>query len=129
ADLEVSLPHLLEALGKREKGKGKSRATVDFDPATNGVDKPFPVRRAPSVENSVPGPDPLAIDGELVTRWLTEFLKDEVVRRRGYQKGIVAMSGGVDSSVTAHLAVRALGKENVIGLALPYRTSSPESYQ
>jgi len=33
----------------------------------------------------------------------------------------------VDSSLTAFLAVEALGKENVIGVRMPYRTSSPES--
>src|SRR5439155_22515981 len=41
--------------------------------------------------------------------------------------GIVGLSGGVDSSLTAFLAVEALGKENVIGVRMPYRTSSPES--
>ncbi|HEU5466314.1 MAG TPA: NAD+ synthase, partial [Gemmatimonadales bacterium] len=54
-------------------------------------------------------------------------LRDEVVVRRKFKKGIVALSGGVDSALTAFLAVQALGKENVIGVRLPYRTSSPES--
>ncbi|MGE5759854.1 MAG: NAD+ synthase [Gemmatimonadota bacterium] len=71
--------------------------------------------------------DPLAIDCALVKKWLVSFLKDEVVRRRGFKKGIVGISGGVDSSLTAFLAAEALGKENVIGVRMPYRTSSPES--
>ena len=37
------------------------------------------------------------------------------------------MSGGVDSAVTAYLAARALGPKNVLGVRMPYRTSSPES--
>jgi NAD+ synthase len=37
------------------------------------------------------------------------------------------MSGGVDSSVTAALCVRAFGPENVHGFLMPYATSSPES--
>jgi len=41
--------------------------------------------------------------------------------RRGY---VVAMSGGIDSSVSAALCVRALGKERVYGLLLPERDSS-----
>ncbi|MDH5804686.1 MAG: NAD+ synthase, partial [Gemmatimonadota bacterium] len=41
--------------------------------------------------------------------------------------GIVGLSGGVDSAVTAYLAVRALGSANVIGVRMPYETSSPES--
>ncbi len=39
------------------------------------------------------------------------------------------MTGGVDSAVTTYLAARALGVDNVIGVRLPYRTSSPESLQ
>ena len=39
----------------------------------------------------------------------------------------MGVSGGVDSAVTAYLAARALGPEHVIGVRLPYRTSSPES--
>ena len=47
--------------------------------------------------------------------------------RRGFQKAVVGLSGGVDSAVVATLAARALGKQNVIGIRMPYRTSSPDS--
>uniref|UniRef100_A0ABQ0ME35 NH(3)-dependent NAD(+) synthetase n=1 Tax=Geoanaerobacter pelophilus TaxID=60036 RepID=A0ABQ0ME35_9BACT len=46
------------------------------------------------------------------------------VKRRGL---VVALSGGIDSSVTAALAVRAIGKERVVGLEMPERDSSEES--
>ncbi|MEO8623886.1 MAG: NAD+ synthase [bacterium] len=72
------------------------------------------------------GPPTLEIDAELVEGWLVTFLRDEM-RRRGFQRAVVGVSGGVDSAVTAYLAARALGPENVIGVRLPYRTSSPES--
>jgi len=131
ADLEVNLPHLVKNLAKGETGKGKrKRAVVQFDPATNGTDGsrvPLSAARIHVVGNGVEEGDPLAIDCDLARRWLTSFLKDEVVRRRGFAKGIVGLSGGVDSSLTAFLAVEALGKDNVIGVRMPYRTSSPES--
>src|SRR5207245_10160785 len=73
--------------------------------------------------------DPLAIDPELTRKWLVSFLKDEVVRRRGFKKGLVGLSGGVDSALTAFLAAEALGKDNVGGVRMPYRTSSHESLE
>ena len=71
-------------------------------------------------------PPSLEINGALVEQWLLAFLRDEF-SRRGFTKAIVGVSGGVDSAVVATLAARALGKANVIGVRLPYRTSSPDS--
>jgi NAD+ synthase (glutamine-hydrolysing) len=61
-----------------------------------------------------------------VERWLVRFLRDEM-QRRGFARVVVGVSGGVDSAVTAYLAARAFGPENVVGVRMPYRTSSPES--
>ena len=47
-----------------------------------------------------------------------------VLRRKG---GVVGISGGIDSSVTLALAVRAFGAENLLGIMLPEKDSSPES--
>jgi NAD+ synthase (glutamine-hydrolysing) len=134
ADLEVNLPHLIKNLGKGETGKGKRKArAAEFDPATNGAFLKSAIRNPQSaihlVGKGVEEGDPLAIDCDLARRWLTSFLKDEVVRRRRFTKGIVGLSGGVDSSLTAFLAVEALGKQNVIAVRMPYKTSSPESLE
>jgi len=48
-------------------------------------------------------------------------------RKTGFEKAIVGMSGGVDSSLTACIAVEALGKENVIGVSMPSKFSSEHS--
>ena len=134
ADLEVNLPHLVKLLGTRDEGRGKGKKPrVKFEPATNGAKAPVPRPSSPVpihvMGRGVEEGDPLAIDPDLARRWLTSFLKDEVARRRGFTKGIVGLSGGVDSSLTAFLAVEALGKENVIGVRMPYKTSSPESLE
>ncbi|RJP24241.1 MAG: NAD+ synthase [Candidatus Abyssobacteria bacterium SURF_5] len=68
----------------------------------------------------------LAIDPEIVTDILTRFIKEEVTKI-GYKHAVVGISGGVDSSTSAFLAARALGKENVWGIIMPYKTSSPDS--
>ncbi|MFL5612802.1 MAG: NAD+ synthase [Gemmatimonadaceae bacterium] len=71
---------------------------------------------------------PLEIDGELTAAWLTEFIREEM-RQRNFQKALVGVSGGVDSAVTAYLAASALGPTNVIGIRMPYRTSSAASLE
>lgn len=122
ADFEAELPHLMTNLnGSRpdEVRWGDASGTAPHIRVLDG-------KALPTVGGST-GRDPLAIDGDLLTHWLTEFLRDEVTRRRRFDKGIVALSGGVDSSLTAYLAVLALGADNVIGLSLPHRTSSQDS--
>lgn len=69
----------------------------------------------------------LAINASLVADWLTKFLRDEIVRRRGIQRVVLGLSGGVDSAVVAYLAARALGPQNVWAFRMPYKISSPES--
>lgn len=85
----------------------------------------LPVITAPPFD---PGSDEnLKINAPLLTEWLVAFLQDEIIRRRGFHRAIVGLSGGVDSSLTAFLCARALGPENVYGVRMPYRTSSKES--
>jgi len=75
---------------------------------------------------SILGPPSLEIDPALTADWLITFLREEF-RLRGFETGVIGISGGVDSAVTAFLAARALGASNVIGVRLPYRTSSQDS--
>jgi len=77
--------------------------------------------------HSVMPEDPLAIDCEAeATRIALRLV--EIVGREHRRRGVVvALSGGVDSSVCAALAVRALGPSKVFGLMLPERDSSPAS--
>jgi NAD+ synthetase len=121
ADLEVTLPALLRS------ARGPAEP-LRYEPA-EGEALPVPKVTPTRLETvkPAPPPDPLAIDAALTERWLVTFLREEVRVRRGFDKGLVALSGGVDSAVTAALAARALGPENVIGVRLPHRMSSPDS--
>ena len=69
----------------------------------------------------------LEIDPELAVSRITTALRAQLasaLKRRGL---VVGMSGGVDSSVCAALAVRAVGPKRVLGLFMPERESDPES--
>ena len=68
----------------------------------------------------------LAIDPAWTTRILTEFIRTEV-ERTGRHSVVVGLSGGIDSAVAAYLAARALGRDSVLALMMPYRSSSPDS--
>jgi len=68
----------------------------------------------------------LRINPQLVRDVLVRFIKAEVTRT-GLLRTVIGLSGGVDSALTAYLAVEALGKESVHGVLLPYRTSSADS--
>jgi NAD+ synthase (glutamine-hydrolysing) len=53
----------------------------------------------------------------------------DYVRKNGFQKVVIGLSGGIDSSLTAVVAADALGSENVMGVAMPSRFSSEGSLQ
>jgi NAD+ synthase (glutamine-hydrolysing) len=51
----------------------------------------------------------------------------DYMRKCGFQKAIIGLSGGIDSALTAVIAVDAVGPENVIGVGMPGPYSSPGS--
>ncbi len=67
-----------------------------------------------------------AVDPALLAAALERFLAEEL-RASGLAAYVVGLSGGVDSAVSAALAVAAVGRERVTALALPGPTSSPAS--
>ena len=70
----------------------------------------------------------LTINTELAKRILTGFIKTEITRV-GFSRGVVAVSGGLDSAVSCYLAADALGPENVLALRMPYKASSKDSLE
>ena len=51
----------------------------------------------------------------------------DYVRKNGFRKVVIGLSGGVDSSLVAAIAVDALGDDNVVGVSMPSRYTSPSS--
>ncbi len=78
-------------------------------------ERTLPGRRAPESE----GP-------EEIYRALVLGTGD-YVRKNGFEKVVIGLSGGIDSSLTAAIAVEALGNKNVIGVTMPSRYTSQET--
>ena len=70
----------------------------------------------------------LTINTDVAHQILTSFVKSEVTRV-GYSRAVIGLSGGIDSALSFVLAVEALGKENVLAVRLPYKSSSPDSLE
>lgn len=58
---------------------------------------------------------------------LIQKIKNDVFHRLDRMGAVIGISGGIDSSLTLALTVRALGAENVLGILMPEQDSSPDS--
>ncbi len=81
-------------------------------------------RASPAVERT-PGPEELSAPEEILLA-LTMGLREYVVKN-GFEKVVLGLSGGIDSALTAALAVTALGPENVTCVFLPSKYTSGQS--
>jgi len=73
---------------------------------------------------------PVTKNNDLATLWqvLVTGLRD-YCRKTGQTKLLLGLSGGIDSALSAAIAVEAIGAANVIGVALPSRFSSEHSIE
>lgn len=68
----------------------------------------------------------LTVDTNVVKQTITEFIRTSV-KQAGYTRGVINLSGGLDSALACTLAAEALGAQNLLAICLPYKDSSPES--
>jgi len=66
------------------------------------------------------------IDHHSEIQKISTFLANYLISS-GMSKYIIGISGGIDSALAAALAVKGVGKGNVIGILMPYKTSHPDS--
>jgi NAD+ synthase len=75
-----------------------------------------------------PDASPLDINTDLARRLLTNFIRTEV-GRHGFSRGVLGLSGGIDSALACFLAAEALGPENVLAVRMPHADSTPGSFE
>jgi len=71
----------------------------------------------------------LELDCAKETEAITQLLRELILKRFKKRGAVVALSGGIDSSVVGALCVRALGKERVLGLLMPEKDSAEETLE
>ena len=71
--------------------------------------------------------DMLELDCAKETERAIKIMREIVLKRFKKRGVVVALSGGIDSSVVGALCVRAFGKEHVLGLLMPEKDSSPDT--
>lgn len=78
----------------------------------------------------VKGPVTFSGRGEVVSVYEALVLGTrDYVRKCGFKKAVIGLSGGIDSAVTAAIAVKALGKDKVLGVTMPSPFSSKGSVE
>jgi NAD+ synthase len=75
------------------------------------------------------GKDILKIDTEAETQRICDFIRRMALQDFKRKGAVIGISGGIDSALVSELAVRALGKEKVLGVFLPEKESNPISLE
>lgn len=119
-ELIARLPQFEESIAVIDVPAGEVR------PISGAVDRiSVELRDAGSTTASSPRASVLRPDEEIY-RALVLSLRDYVMKN-GFEKAVVGLSGGIDSSLTAAIAADALGPQAVLGIAMPSEFSSSHS--
>ena len=120
ADLTV------DAVARTRMAHGRSkRLTAAMAAAVERVTIKSPARSAKR-SRTVPPLEALLGDSDAVYRALVLGVQD-YVRKNGFRKVAIGLSGGIDSALAAVVAVDALGPDNVLGIFMPSPYTSVES--
>ena len=71
-------------------------------------------------------PPELAIDTDIARRVIADFIRGQL-RKAGFERTVLGLSGGIDSALVAYLTAEAIGPDRLLCVLMPYRTSSPAS--
>jgi NAD+ synthase (glutamine-hydrolysing) len=107
----------------RHEAEGAERLELELSELS--IHSATPRAAKPPVELSISKP----LDGAPEIYAAVVLGTRDYIRKQGFEKVVIGMSGGVDSALTAAIACDALGPENVIGVRMPSRYTSAESIE
>ena len=123
ADLDVDNVSRSRERSPRLRGELRSADQEIGEPKVVAVSEFAPNSQKPPI----PQHQPRTYDAEGEVYAALVLGTGDYVRKCGFSKVLIALSGGIDSSLVAAIAVDALGNENVLGVAMPSRFSSEGS--
>src|SRR5258705_6998307 len=71
-------------------------------------------------------PVELAIDTDVARRVIGQFIRGQLLQA-GFERAVLALSGGIDSALVAYLVAEAIGADKLLAVLMPYRTSAATS--
>jgi NAD+ synthase (glutamine-hydrolysing) len=121
ADLDLTAVFRQQLHDPRQR---KERATQAAEAVRRVTLTPYapPTDRLPLSIQVAPRPDPVAEVYQALVVGTGDY-----VRKNGFKKVVIGLSGGIDSALTAAIAADALGRENVAVVFMPSRYSSTDS--
>ena len=119
-DLEISPPPTALSLQKGSEGKGDNWQAAHYS-----VSAPAAAGCRVAITPQVTAPPEMAVE---VYRALVLGTRDYVLKN-GFERVVIGLSGGIDSSLVAVIAADALGADRVTGVAMPSRFSSGGSLE
>ncbi len=108
--------------GKCPKDKGGAERE-DAESPTQFITRTF----TPNAKPKLPTPSTTPVDNVSQIYAALILGTQDYIRKTGFQKVAIALSGGIDSSIVACIAADAIGPENIVGVAMPSRYSSEGS--
>ena len=128
-DLVVADISLLQIFRQRLHDPRRRKEHLPARAAGSGIDRvtlrPLPRQDDRHKRGEPSRPSLLSLDAEIYEALLLGTR--DYVRKNGFQDVVIALSGGIDSALTATIAADALGPEHVVGVSMPSVFSSPGS--
>ena len=120
-DTETPVHVFLEEL----RHEAEAARRLDLEISDVMVSSSAMARSKPPIENRLARP----LEGAAEIYAAVVLATSDYMRKQGFEKVVIGMSGGVDSALTAAIACDALGAQNVIGVRMPSRHTSAESLE